>query len=377
MAVLGETLERLRCLSFVPTNTEPELASHLENSEFRDIVMTLQSQWQLEESLKMLTEVHQPISMITPPSGNSKGHNVTDQTLDVQLQMISNTRQLCRQLRDESDSLSIFHSHTSGDQAEQFLAFVHSLTEMTESTYRKLSCTVEDENSQRSLIADATQREKGADQDRSNLQEQLNSELKDKEDELGVLVDKFAKLNRELQDIQSKSAVETSVIDKETKDKVEKATTEHKTVMERLTAQLAKLEEAVVTMAHDHGEAEKTARKKKHKLETEVQGWIQKYDEDMAKTTTEMEEVQTNFDKEKAELLELEEYFRKIDAENKRIKEEDRIIAEALAKEMAALKKVADAASTMMKLMRGYMARKETAKLKGKKKGKGKKGKKR
>ena len=62
--------------------------------------------------------------------------------------------------------------------------------------------------------------------------------MKEKKDELGVLVEKYAKLKRELEDIQSKSAVETSVIDKETKEKVEKATTEHKSVMETLTSQV-------------------------------------------------------------------------------------------------------------------------------------------
>ncbi len=156
--------------------------------------------------------------------------------------LLSGNTKLCRLLREEPDSLSIFYNQSGGDLAEQFLAFVQSLTEMTESTYRKLSCTVEDETSQRTLIADATQREKGADQDRNNLQEQLDIEMKEKEDELGVLVEKFAKLSRELQAIQSKSAVETSVIYKETKEKVDKATTEHKGVMEQLNSQLSKLE---------------------------------------------------------------------------------------------------------------------------------------
>merc|ERR1712153_55418 len=84
-------------------------------------------------------------------------------------------------------------------------------------------------------------------------------------------------------------------------------------------------------------------------------------------------ELQAKYDEEK--LQQLEEHFNKVDAENARIAEEERIISDIQARENAAKKVLDDAAAMVQKHMRGFLARREFKKLlkASKKKGKKKK----
>lgn len=138
---------------------------------------------------------------------------------------------------------------------------------------------------------------------------------------------------------------------------------------------MGKLEEQIKTVREENKTKEAALRKKMNKSLAEVQTAVEKYDTDMGEREARSIELQTKYDEEKVKLQELEEHFNKVDAENARIAEEERIISDIQARENAAKKVLDDAAAMVQKHMRGFLARREFKKLlkSSKKKGKKKK----
>ncbi|XP_036435933.1 dynein regulatory complex protein 10 [Colossoma macropomum] len=130
----------------------------------------------------------------------------------------------------------------------------------------------------------------------------------------------------------------------------------------------------------EHKEAELALRKKKYKLETEIENWIQKYDTDMGEKQTELEEMTVIYEEEKAELRDLQEHYAVLELEYSQIMEERRIAQEQREEEEKEREVKSQAAVIIQAFWRGYCVRKVMkAKTKSKskkaKKGKGKKGK--
>jgi hypothetical protein len=350
MAVLGETLDRLDYLSYVTTDVDFGLVEQLEEENCSDVANILQRQWQLEEAHAM---------------GNGTSTN----------EICGNTRSLCRSLRTNPVAVETVYRSSTQHRSSSFLACVKALKELTDVTLRKMSTTVEDASSQTNLLHDVTEREKGAEEDRATLQAQLNMERKEKERDIAQLDMKRTKLMKELQEITENTKIQEKEIEQEQKERMDKANTEHSALTTALTEQVVKLEEQIKTVREANKTNEAALRKKMNKSLAEVQSAVQKYDNDMGEREAKSIELQKKYEEEKVMLQALEEHFNKVDAENARIAEEDRIINEIQARENAAKKVLDDAAAMVQKHIRGFLSRREFKKLlkASKKKGKKKK----
>ncbi|KAL4646494.1 IQ domain-containing protein D-like [Arapaima gigas] len=123
-------------------------------------------------------------------------------------------------------------------------------------------------------------------------------------------------------------------------------------------------------------EMEVILRKRKYKVETEIENWIQKYDAEMGEKQTELEELSTAYAEEKEQLEELEERYTILEVEYTQIVEEKRLAKEKKEREEQELAAKTSAAVIIQAYWRGYRVRKAmTAKGKKGKKGKGKKSK--
>lgn len=358
MAVLGETLDRLNYLSYVPSQPAWMIVEELQESGSPDISSLLQKQWQLEEGNQAL----------------DKDVRSGDKKPDFEKQVHASTRTLCRALRSKTNAVeTLVHSSTQ-ERSQPFLACVKALSELTKVTFDKLSTTVEDETSQKTILRDVTDREKVAEEQRSTLQAQLDQEKKEKEKECAALEKKLQKLKNELREISENTKVEEKLIEQEQNERMEKANEEHTTKVTTLTEMIDKLSKQTTEGAeHNHGD-EAALRKRTNKNLAEVQTWVEKYDTDMGERESKARDIDDTFAKEKIKLKELEEHFNKVDAENSRIAEEKRILDEIKAKEDHAQKILGDAATMIQKQIRRYLAEKEFKKLKkakGKKKKKG------
>ena len=103
---------------------------------------------------------------------------------------------------------------------------------------------------------------------------------------------------------------------------------------------------------------------------------IAKYDADMSEKQSTMDEMTLKYEKEKAEFLELQAHFDRVDANAATDEAERKILEEVAMLNGAADKILADAAAQIQKRIRGIVDRAIVAKLKKKKGKKGKKGKK-
>ncbi|XP_019362165.1 PREDICTED: IQ domain-containing protein D [Gavialis gangeticus] len=137
--------------------------------------------------------------------------------------------------------------------------------------------------------------------------------------------------------------------------------------MQQLRAQL----NALVT---ENRESELALRKKKYKVEMEIENWIQKYDADMGEKQMEYEEVDAIYTEEKAQLAQLKERYAVLEQEYSQIKEERRIAQEKKERAERELAIMIRAATRIQAFWKGYLVR-SLLKSKKKKKGKGKKAK--
>ncbi|XP_050779794.1 dynein regulatory complex protein 10 isoform X1 [Gopherus flavomarginatus] len=125
----------------------------------------------------------------------------------------------------------------------------------------------------------------------------------------------------------------------------------------------------------DNRDSELALRKKKYKVEMEIENWIQKYDADMGEKQTEFEEADAVYTEEKAQLAELKEKYAVLEQEYSQIKEERRRSQEKKERAERELAIMVRAATHIQAFWKGYLVR-SLLKSKRKKKGKGKKSKK-
>uniref|UniRef100_A0A8C8R9X7 Dynein regulatory complex protein 10 n=1 Tax=Pelusios castaneus TaxID=367368 RepID=A0A8C8R9X7_9SAUR len=125
----------------------------------------------------------------------------------------------------------------------------------------------------------------------------------------------------------------------------------------------------------ENRESELALRKKKYKVEMEIENWIQKYDADMGEKQTEYEEVHAVYTEEKAQLAELKEKYAVLKQEYSQIKEERRLSQEKKERAERELAIMVRAATHIQAFWKGYLVR-SLLKSKRKKKGKAKKSKK-
>ncbi len=123
----------------------------------------------------------------------------------------------------------------------------------------------------------------------------------------------------------------------------------------------------------EHRDQEHILRKEKLKNETNVEGILGRYDEDMLKKQAEFDEIEELHREEKKLLEELEEKFKPLEEDYLKIVEERRVSDSLRRIEEETLNKKIMAAVTIQSFWRGFKLRKglfKKGKSKGKKKGK-------
>merc|ERR1711998_430485 len=147
MAILEETYEKLRFLSFV-------CVARVENAEMlsellgADVLSILEDQALLEQ---------QYIQVSSPEgyTGNSKG--LPDfETLDDELR--HSTRVVCRMLKDDPSIVERMQT-INNTQTEAKLHYLHTFDELKMQMYSKLSTTVEEEKSKDDYFLEISTRE--------------------------------------------------------------------------------------------------------------------------------------------------------------------------------------------------------------------------
>ncbi|XP_077164876.1 dynein regulatory complex protein 10 [Paroedura picta] len=125
----------------------------------------------------------------------------------------------------------------------------------------------------------------------------------------------------------------------------------------KLMQDIQQLKAQLNALIAENRESEFTLRKKKYKVEIEIENWIQKYDIEMIEKQEELEEINVVYKVEKAQLEELREKFAVLDEEFSQIQEERRRKQEEREKAEKELAILARAATLIQALWKGYLVR--------------------
>ncbi|TYZ61164.1 hypothetical protein PybrP1_012380 [[Pythium] brassicae (nom. inval.)] len=365
MAVMGDLLDRLNYLTYVPLEPQTELLATLRENRCLNSAELLREHWRWEQLFLQALDAM-----------DSRQDDIGDQ---VRL----TTRTLCRDLRENPVGVEILYHHgtASHDRSEDMQMLVKALSELTDLTHSQLEKTIEDAKSKKELMNIAEARMKQAEDERVAIREKLSELRRTKEEELALLDSQVQKLRNELHSINQSAAHELNMIEAELKEAQSKAHETHTQEMKLLLDKAAALQAIAAKMAQEHQEEEDMLRKKKCKTAAEVASVVEKYDAEMLAMENEASSLSSAFKREQEQCLELHEHFIKIDEEQSRIDAEEKVLEEIRAREREKQQFVFDAATRIQKVYRGVLARREFAKMvaktkKGKKGGAGKKGKK-
>lgn len=130
-----------------------------------------------------------------------------------------------------------------------------------------------------------------------------------------------------------------------------------------------------VEVVEKNKEEEQRMRREKSRMENTLNAKIAQYDEDMLARTNALAELNAKYAEEAKEYAKLKEHFDRIDADINRNAEETTLLAAVARREAFGRSVLDNAATKILKILRGRQARKVVAVLKSKSK-KGKKGKK-
>lgn len=354
MAVLGEMLDRLNYLSYIPEEKTGELLDLLKEHRCDTVANLMEKQWHLEQVHEALQDVK------------------TEESLKRKL---INVRNLCRELRENPIAVEALYHSFQEKRSSCLIELVQTLSEVTDLTYNRLVSTVEDDSSKQNVMSGLKHRKKNAEEDLGILQDNLNQIRKVKDEQVSTLEVQAHKLKNEIQDITQNSMYELGLIETEMKEVLEKFHKEHSIVITTLKEQAALLEQKILQVTLDHREHEALLRKRKRKVAREVENLVDRYDEEMTCRESKITELNQLYKREQEKFAELKEYFLKIDEEQERIAQEEILLAALRDKELQEENKLSDAATKIQKIFRGGLARQELKKTSAKGK-KGKKGKK-
>ncbi|KAM4809080.1 dynein regulatory complex protein 10 [Rhinophrynus dorsalis] len=262
------------------------------------------------------------------------------------------------------------------DLASQEL--IQILSELRGFLHEMLLTSPLEQNERMRYLQDIMLREKKNMDALGALEEELNAAILERDTEISRKNEIIRQLKISLHQLEksSESQVKRTMQEAETQQKSDCRASEGKCA--KLQQELQHLRSQLSSSIAENREIEQALRKKKYKIETEIENWIQKYDADMGEKQDELEELEAVYTEEKAHLAELQEKLAVLEVEYIQIVEERRLAQlrkEAEEKELAINNHAATVIQAHWKgyLVRRTMKSKKKKKMRGKGKGKGKK----
>ncbi|XP_029389652.1 dynein regulatory complex protein 10 isoform X2 [Mus pahari] len=256
---------------------------------------------------------------------------------------------------------------------------LNGLVELRGFLFEKLLTSPMEVREKSQFIQDISRRSKRNQEVIDGLQAELANVLKNKESEVEKENFVIQELKNHLHQVFKFS--ENSLL--RTKQEAEK---QQKVDFRASQVRLAKTQQDILALraqyynlVMENREAEQALRKKKYKVETEVENWIQKYDMEMGEKQDEYEDLESIHKEEKLQLEELRERHAVLVEEFSQIRAESEINSKKRVEAEREMVRMVRAATLIQAVWKGYLVRsilrskkKKRSKGKGKDKGKGK-----
>lgn len=258
------------------------------------------------------------------------------------------------------------------------IKIIEALKELRSIMLELLLTTPAEETDRKLYLRQVELREKKNSSVIERMQTQLDVAIEDKEQETNKKSEAIRRLKNDLYQIEQFSEEHIRRTKAEADKQQTADTRSSDSKQSKIQVEIQQIEDQFQRLLQEHRETEQLLRKRKYKIETEVENWIQKFDQDMGDRQKEYEEIDSVYTEEKKQLSELDEKFQVLEQEYNKIMEERRIAKEKKEQEEKELAMMMKAAITVQAYFRAYKVRKalRNKSKKGGKKGGKKKGKK-
>jgi len=326
LSVMDELKEKLTYLSVCT----PQVLNNLQSEEGQatqeligpELMKILQDQTKLEE-LYVMANAAADHSFDQRPEDGEDAMREEEQSLK------TNTLILCRKMREKQrlvpNLVPELRNFQERDATRNVIQFLHTLNDMQELTLKRLTTTVEEERSRTELLEHYKTREAEASKRRQHLEKDLNLIRRECERAQSQRTQILTKLRAELLDVKESSQYKMD----ELRKRYDKRMADHEANFgakeEKLLAEIAKLREANKKAQAQNEEDEQTQKGKAHRFEVEVGQVIKDYDIKVKDMAFQLGEKTDLFNKEKKQMQELSDHFKKVDEEKGTIDAEEAI----------------------------------------------------
>lgn len=296
-------------------------------------------QWQVEESLR----VH----------FGSEGSTTTTYA-EVTDQMHASTRELCQRLKADNLPQKPF---VQEGMSKNIIEYQQHLSALATVVLRRLSTTVEEETTSKSMLHTLSERAQLAASEALVLQEKLKTLRVQHEKQVLSLDQTLDKLNAELRGLTQSASSNMNLVHEQIKKQIAKLEREHAVLSTQQTEKITSLTQDIETQNQTNNENEATLRKKKERMETDLVAQVVKYDEDMARLQRQADSIKAKLIEEQNQLLQLESCFDRVDEDKKRRWLELEILASLKGRAHAAGILLAQATINIQKNVRSKQSR--------------------
>ncbi|XP_008003011.3 dynein regulatory complex protein 10 [Chlorocebus sabaeus] len=303
-------------------------------------------------------------------------------------QIKDSTKNVLRLLLSNPQAARLLQMQTQSRSAEA-QNFIDSLIELRGFLFEKLVTSPMEARDKAQFIQDINRQNSNNQQIIDTLENELAERMKNRNAEVEKENFVIQELKNHLHQVLKFS--ENSLL--RTKQEAEK---QQKADFRASQARVAKIQQEILqlqsqfyNLVMENREAEQALRKKKYKVETEIENWIQKYDTEMGEKQEELEDLEAVHREEKIALEELKRRHKVLVEEFVQIREEREINSKKRMEAEQEMVRMVRAATLIQAFWKGYLVRsllrskkkrgkgkakgKEKGKQKGKEKGKGKK----
>ncbi|XP_036989396.2 dynein regulatory complex protein 10 [Artibeus jamaicensis] len=285
-------------------------------------------------------------------------------------QIRESTKGVLRLLLSHPQAAGVLQLQTLGRSAGA-QTFIDSLIELRGFLFEKLLTSPMEARDKAQFIQDVTKQNRSNQEAIGALEEELAVRTKDRNAEVEKENSMIQELKSQLHQVLkfSESSLHRSKREAEKQQKADFRASQARVA--KIQQEILQLRTQFHNLVMENREAEQALRKKKYKVETEIENWIQKYDSEMGEKQEEYEELDIIHKEEKAQLDELKQRHDVLVEEFAQIREEREIHSKKRMEDEQELRRMVRAATLIQAVWKGYLVR-SMLKSKKKKRGKGK-----
>ncbi|KAJ3333542.1 hypothetical protein HDU76_006849 [Blyttiomyces sp. JEL0837] len=279
----------------------------------------------------------------------------------------ASTRAVCRYFLHNPSSGSKLRFLKSS-KAPPMIHFEQLLQEVKNLVFERLRTSVEEERARQEQLSIIITKEQKTSNEVKALKAELDKAKKERTAEINKRNEVIRRLKEDLREIKQQAEETTKRMESRSKQKedreLQQAKEKARILESAIKNEINSLQSLLDETIKKDREEEAQLRKKKFKVESEVENWIHKYDQDMEEKQAELEDITAIFLEEKAQLDELQTRFNDLQKEYERIMEERRLAQEMKKEQEKQQRRMHDAATLIQAVFRGYRVRRELQKKK-------------